>query len=216
LGDVLLDSKALTKIQSIILIAIIAVAVVGVGTAFLLLNGEEQSSETIKIGILADLDMSSGKSAFQGAILAAEQLNAEGGILGRDVEVIGEDSDVQSGPHGTDPAAEVSSQRYGQSQHKDGPHERAYPGAGGNHSRKPDQRVHPQKEINRNGDLEWVSCREKEEEKEQKKQNLTNPSNSLQRIPLKQPHPLLPPLHFMESGTKGERLFFTPGLRSLC
>jgi len=93
-----LDSKALTKIQSIILIAIIAVAVVGVGTAFLLLNGEEQSSETIKIGILADLDMSSGKSAFQGAILAAEQLNAEGGILGRDVEVIGEDSDVQSGP----------------------------------------------------------------------------------------------------------------------
>jgi branched-chain amino acid transport system substrate-binding protein len=94
----LLDSKALTKIQSIILIAIIAVAAVGGGTAFLLLNGKEQSSETIKIGILADLDMSSGKSAFQGAILAAEQLNAEGGILGREVEVIGEDSDVQSGP----------------------------------------------------------------------------------------------------------------------
>ena len=60
-------------------------------------SGEGQSSETIKIGILADLDGFIGKHVLQSAILAAEHLNAEGGILGRQVEVIGEDSDEETG-----------------------------------------------------------------------------------------------------------------------
>jgi len=88
----LLDLKALTKIQSIILIAIIVVAAVGGGVAYVLLSREE-SGDTIKIGLLHDLDNTSGKNAMEGATLAAEQLNAAGGILGRKVEIIGEDND---------------------------------------------------------------------------------------------------------------------------
>jgi len=86
-----LDSRALTKIQSIILISIIVVAAVGGVTAYLLLNGK--SSETIKMGFLGDLDGVLGRPNWQGAKLAVEEINAEGGILGRQVELIGEDHD---------------------------------------------------------------------------------------------------------------------------
>jgi branched-chain amino acid transport system substrate-binding protein len=90
----LLDSKALTKIQSIILIAIIIVAAVG-GAAYVLLGGESPSSDTIKIGVCADLDRLAGQSIWQGTILAAEHINAEGGILGQQIEIIGEDNDEE-------------------------------------------------------------------------------------------------------------------------
>ena len=88
----LLDSKALTKIQSIILIAIIAVAAVG-GAIIVLWDGPSQSSDSIKIGLLGDLDGIRGKPAWQAAKLAVEELNAEGGILGRQVELFAEDDD---------------------------------------------------------------------------------------------------------------------------
>jgi branched-chain amino acid transport system substrate-binding protein len=71
------------------LIAIIVVAAVG-GAAYVLLDGEEQSSETIKIGLLTDMGSAAGEDAWKGAFLAAEQLNVEGGILGRKVEVVRE------------------------------------------------------------------------------------------------------------------------------
>jgi branched-chain amino acid transport system substrate-binding protein len=87
----------LTKIQSIILIAVIAVAAVGGGIAYVLLVSDHKPSENIKIGVLADLDGLGGKKVWQGVKLAAEQINAEGGILGRQVEIIGEDSDDGSG-----------------------------------------------------------------------------------------------------------------------
>ena len=86
----MLDSKAITKIQSIILIAIIAVAAVGVA-AIVLWNEPSQSSETIKIGFLNDSNGIGGKSNRQAATLAVEEINAEGGILGRQVELIEED-----------------------------------------------------------------------------------------------------------------------------
>ena len=54
------------------------------------------SEETIKIGVFADLD-GLGRFAWQAVLLAAEQINDEGGILGRQVEVIGEDNDVGPG-----------------------------------------------------------------------------------------------------------------------
>ena len=92
----MLDSKAFSKIQSTILITIIIVAAVGGGTAYFLLRTEEQPSEPIKIGFLADLDAMLGQGAYQGAILATEQLNSEGGILGRQIEVIGEDTDSET------------------------------------------------------------------------------------------------------------------------
>ena len=93
----MLDSKALTKIQSIILVVVIVVAVVG-GIAVYVLDGVEyESSDTIKIGICADLEMTYGRDTLEGALLAAEQINAEGGILGRKVEIISEDLDHITG-----------------------------------------------------------------------------------------------------------------------
>ena len=95
-----LNSKALTKIQSVVLVAIIVVAAVGGVAAYIFLNDQEQSSGTIKIGVLGDLDMLIGKSAWEGVVLAAEQINAAGGVLGRTIEVIGEDSDSESPTQG--------------------------------------------------------------------------------------------------------------------
>jgi len=77
------------------LIAVIVVAAVVGG--FVYLRPFDQDDNIIKIGFLADLDALHGKNAYQGAILAAEQLNAEGGILGRQVKIIGEDTDFESG-----------------------------------------------------------------------------------------------------------------------
>ncbi|MEJ2126851.1 MAG: ABC transporter substrate-binding protein [Candidatus Bathyarchaeota archaeon] len=91
-----LDSSAITKIHSVILVVIIVIATVAGSLAYIILSGQEQG-ETIKIGVLADLDAFDGKNIWQGAVLAAEQLNAEGGILGKQVEVVGEDTDISSG-----------------------------------------------------------------------------------------------------------------------
>jgi len=95
-----LASKALTKMQSVILATIIVIAAVAGSLAYILWSGQG-TTETIKIGIFQDLDAPSGKSLMQGAVLAAEQLNAEGGILGRQVEVVGEDTDVSTGVDAT-------------------------------------------------------------------------------------------------------------------
>jgi branched-chain amino acid transport system substrate-binding protein len=94
----LFNSIAITKIQSLILIIIIVVAAVGGGVAYVLLRPEDQTSETIKIGFLGDLDGVVGKPYWQGARLAVEEINAEGGILGRQVELIGEDHDGGGDP----------------------------------------------------------------------------------------------------------------------
>ena len=86
------DSKGLTKIQTIVIIVII-IGFVGFGLLFILQNNPAASVETIKIGILADLDNFRGSAALNGAILAAEQINKEGGILGKKFEIVSEDSD---------------------------------------------------------------------------------------------------------------------------
>jgi branched-chain amino acid transport system substrate-binding protein len=86
-----LDSKALTKIQSVMLITIIVVAAVAGSAAYVLWSGPGQPTENIKIGVCADLDMAAGKYVWQGAILAAEQVNAEGGVLGRNITIVAED-----------------------------------------------------------------------------------------------------------------------------
>ena len=91
----MLDSKALTKIQSIILIAIVVVAGVG-GAAYVFWDGPTQSSETIKIGVCTDLGSGYGDATLQGAIMATEQINAKGGILGKQIELIKEDTDFGS------------------------------------------------------------------------------------------------------------------------
>ena len=95
----MLDSKALTKIQSAALIAIIVVGAVAGSLAYMFWSRPAQSSETIRIGICGDLDMASGKATWRGAMLAAEQINAEGGILGRNVTVVAEDDDSSTPPN---------------------------------------------------------------------------------------------------------------------
>ena len=93
-----MDSRALTKIQSVVLIAVIVVAAVVGAAAYVFWRGNAQSAETIKIGVCADLDSFYGKAAWQGAVLAAEQVNAEGGVLGRNFEIVGEDDDTETMP----------------------------------------------------------------------------------------------------------------------
>jgi len=96
----LLNSEALTKIQSIILIAIIVVAAVIGGAVYVFMSEEPQQTQTIKIGVCNDLDSLGGyiETTWKGAVLAAEQINAEGGILGKQIELVSEDSDAYSMP----------------------------------------------------------------------------------------------------------------------
>jgi branched-chain amino acid transport system substrate-binding protein len=91
-----LDSKALTKIQSVALIAIIVAAAVAGSVGYILWRGTNQNTETIKIGVCADLDNVAGKPTLQGAILAAEQVNAKGGVLGRNLTIVAEDDDSET------------------------------------------------------------------------------------------------------------------------
>ena len=69
-----MDSRALTKIQSIILIFVIVIAGIGGIATYILYGGKDESSDTIKIGICADLDMTYGRDTWEGAVLAAEIL----------------------------------------------------------------------------------------------------------------------------------------------
>ncbi|MEJ2241271.1 MAG: hypothetical protein P8Y18_03905 [Candidatus Bathyarchaeota archaeon] len=63
---VVLDSKAVTKIKTIILLSIIIVAGIGIAIIYFVLNDKQnQSSETVKIGICADLDSSAGKRSIK-------------------------------------------------------------------------------------------------------------------------------------------------------
>jgi len=96
-GEAVLDSRAVTKIQAVVLAAVIAVAAVAGGVAYVLWGASQPLLEDIRVGVLADLDMPVGKDIYQGALLAAEQANAEGGILGRNVTIVAEDDDYMSG-----------------------------------------------------------------------------------------------------------------------
>jgi branched-chain amino acid transport system substrate-binding protein len=92
------DSKALTKLQSVGLIAIIVVGTVGGSLAYTLRSRPAQSTENIRIGICGDLDMNAGRATFRGATLASEQINAQGGILGRNITIVAEDDDSETPP----------------------------------------------------------------------------------------------------------------------
>ena len=90
------DSEALTKVQSAVIVAMIVIAGVIGGVAYVYWLQNTQSGNTIKIGVCADLDMLPGQSAYQGVVLATEQINDLGGVLGRRLEVVAEDSDGNS------------------------------------------------------------------------------------------------------------------------
>jgi branched-chain amino acid transport system substrate-binding protein len=94
-----LDSKALTKIQAVALIAIIVVGAVAGGLAYMFWGGPAQSTENIRIGVCGDLDVNNGKNVWRGAVLAAEQVNAAGGVLGRNLTIVAEDDDSETPPY---------------------------------------------------------------------------------------------------------------------
>jgi len=93
-----LGSNALTKIQSVALLAIIVVGAIGGGAVYMLWSANLLPPEAIRIGVCADLDNFYGKACWQGAVLAAEQINAQGGVLGRNFEIVAEDDDSETQP----------------------------------------------------------------------------------------------------------------------
>ena len=92
-----MDSKALTKVQSAVLVAITLVAAVGGGAAYVFWGANQPPPEDIRIGICADLDMGVGRGTWRGAVVAAELINAQGGILGRNITIVAEDDDSETG-----------------------------------------------------------------------------------------------------------------------
>lgn len=58
----------------------------------ILIPGEVRADEVIKIGVIGPMRTSSGKGMRQAAEMAAEEMNAEGGILGRKVELLFSDT----------------------------------------------------------------------------------------------------------------------------
>ena len=86
---------ALTKKELVILAFVVVVACCG-ALAYFLLRGQEQASDTIKIGVIGDLGSSGGDRVWQEVVLAVEQVNAEGGVLGRNFEAVAEDDDSGS------------------------------------------------------------------------------------------------------------------------
>ncbi len=94
-----LNPKALTKIQATLSIALITIAAVAGSSAYFLWLRPASSTENIKIGICADLDMINGKAAYRGALLAIEQINARGGLLGRNLTLVAEDDDSNTQPY---------------------------------------------------------------------------------------------------------------------
>lgn len=93
-----LDSKAITKVRFVILIVLIVVAGVGGALAYALWRASLPPPENIIIGVCSDIDQPIGKSVWHGALVAAEHINAEGGILGRNLTVIAEDDDSETPP----------------------------------------------------------------------------------------------------------------------
>jgi branched-chain amino acid transport system substrate-binding protein len=145
----MLNSKAVTKIQTAILITIIAISAASGAATYYLLNSNPpqnpqptqtptpstspttsstptthgtttnptmsisptsstpaktstitptlQPKEPIKIGVCADTDSTYGTAMVQGAMLAAEQINVAGGLLGRNLTVVSEDDDSATG-----------------------------------------------------------------------------------------------------------------------
>lgn len=94
--NIVLNYGALSKIQSIVLIAVI---IVGSGiSAYVIFRGNEQYKDTIKIGVCADIDNYRGSAILQGVTLAVEQINDAGGLLGRSLEVVAVDDDSEMLP----------------------------------------------------------------------------------------------------------------------
>lgn len=73
-------------------------------SALILVAGCRPADDTIKIGEYASLtgkEASLGQSSHQGTLLAVEHLNAQGGILGKKIELVVADTQSKAGESGT-------------------------------------------------------------------------------------------------------------------
>ena len=73
-----------------------AMAVAGLGLAALLLAGAARAEDPIRIGVIAEAQAIAGASIPQAAQLAADEINAAGGLNGRKVEIIAYDNKSSS------------------------------------------------------------------------------------------------------------------------
>jgi urea transport system substrate-binding protein len=66
------------------------VRLAGLVVAALLLLGPltAQTQQTIKIGVVAGLEIANGRDTLRGAQLAADEINAAGGVMGRKIELV--------------------------------------------------------------------------------------------------------------------------------
>lgn len=95
-----MDQWAITKIQAVIAAVIIIIGAIIVGVAYYYTLPPPTPTPTpappLKIGYIAPLTGASaylGKEQIDGALIALEEINAMGGILGRRVELIIEDDE---------------------------------------------------------------------------------------------------------------------------
>jgi branched-chain amino acid transport system substrate-binding protein len=93
-----MNSKAVTKIQTISLIAITLIALAS-GAVTYYFSSTPQPKDPIRIGLCADLDSTVGLSYVAGATLAIEQINAAGGLQGRNLTLVSEDDDSMTPPY---------------------------------------------------------------------------------------------------------------------
>lgn len=85
----IIEKKALTKIQTVIVAVIVVIAAVGGGVAGWYIS-QPREVVPIKFGLchpITGYSMLIGSYARKGAILATEEINKKGGILGRPIEL---------------------------------------------------------------------------------------------------------------------------------
>ncbi len=58
-------------------------------------NRDFSKADTIKIGVVSELQLSTGQGIVNAAKMAAEEINADGGILGKKIELFIEDSELK-------------------------------------------------------------------------------------------------------------------------
>ena len=86
----------LYKVLSIVILVAMVLAACGQSG-----SEEEAAAEPLKLGLLAPLSGSVptfGQSTKEGAELAVKEWNAKGGVLGRQIELIVEDSQCEADP----------------------------------------------------------------------------------------------------------------------
>ncbi len=87
-GPFLVPSKIQSQINLVPLAAVLALSLAGPAQA--------QSSDPIKIGVIAEVQSIAGAATPGGAQIAASEINAKGGILGRKIEIVTSDNKSSS------------------------------------------------------------------------------------------------------------------------